>query len=88
VSGAGEPGTTTSDEAARDLTLMLAYLTSWEEGSPAARRCWKGFRFEVLDELAERGLVDHGRRAKSLYLTPEGQRRARELLASHGFDLE
>ena len=75
------------DEAARELTLMLAYLASWEEGPHGARRCWKGFRFEDLDRLAEQGLIQDSRRAKSLYLTPDGQRRARELLAEHGFDV-
>jgi hypothetical protein len=80
-------GAEASDAAARDLTLMLIYLTSWEEGPYGARRCWKGFRFEILDELAEQGLVEDSRRAKSLYLTPDGQRRARELLAGHGFEV-
>jgi hypothetical protein len=75
-----------ADEAARDLTLMLAYLTSWEERPDAVRRSWKGFRFEILDELAERGLISGSKGAKSLYLTREGEQRARELLAAHGFD--
>jgi len=86
VSGAGGRAPDARDEAARDLTLMLAYLASWEEGPSGARRCWKGFRFEDLDALAEQGLIQDSRRAKSLYLTPDGQRRARELLAAHGFD--
>lgn len=33
----------TADEVARDLTLALIYLTSWEEGPYGVRRCWKGF---------------------------------------------
>ena len=88
MSGAGGRELDAPDEAARDLTLMLAYLTSWEEGPYGARRCWKGFRFETLDALTEHGLIEDSRRAKSLYLTPDGQRRARELLAAHGFDVE
>ena len=88
MSSAGGREPDARDEAARDLTLMLAYLTSWQEGPDGAQRGWKGFRFEILDELAEQGLIQDSRRAKSLYLTPDGQRRARELLAEHGFDVE
>jgi hypothetical protein len=87
VSGAGGREPDARDEAARELTLMLAYLASWEEGLSGARRCWKGFRFENLEALAEQGLIQDSRRAKSLYLTPDGQRRARELLRARGFDV-
>jgi hypothetical protein len=87
VSGAEGREPDAWDEAARELTLMLAYQASWEEGPPGARRCWKGFRFEDMDALAERGLIQDSRRAKSLYLTPDGQRWARELLAEHGFEV-
>ena len=27
----------------------------------SVRRCWKGFRFEILDSLAEEGLISGGR---------------------------
>ena len=87
MSGAGGREPDAWDEAARELTLMLAYLASWDEGRYGARRCWKGFRFEDLDALAEPRLIQDSRRAKSLYLTPDGQRRARELLRAHGFDV-
>src|SRR5262245_12244882 len=62
--GARVTGADAGDAAARDLTLMLAYLASWEEGPSGARRCWKGFRFEDLDALAEQGLIEDSRRAK------------------------
>jgi hypothetical protein len=71
------------DEAVvEDLTLLLIYLTSWEEQvipERTVRRAWKGYLFEVLDALAEKGLIEQSRRAKSLYLTDEGLRRAQEL---------
>ena len=73
-------------EAVRDLTLALTYLTSWEEGPYGVRRCWKGYPFEALDELADQGLIRDSRRAKSAYLTEEGQRRARELLTRYGLE--
>lgn len=64
-----------------DLTLLLIYLTSWEEQpipDLTVRRAWKGYLFEVLDALEEKGLIEQSR-AKSLYLTEEGIRRAQEL---------
>src|SRR5699024_2059149 len=56
----------------RELTLMLMYLTSWEDhdapglravkkkelGSyPLVRRCWKGYDFRLLKDLVEEGLI-------------------------------
>lgn len=76
-----------ADEVARDLTLALMYLTSWEEGPYGVWRCWKGFRFEILDELAELGLISDSKRAKSVYLTEAGARHARELLARYGLEV-
>jgi hypothetical protein len=35
-----------------NLTLMLLYLTSWEEKDlPHWRKSWKGYDFDVLDQL-------------------------------------
>lgn len=72
------------DEALRDLTLMLMFLTSWEERPGEPPRSWKGYDFDVLNELAEQGLIFDSRRAKSAYLSEEGVERARSLLAQYG----
>jgi len=76
------------EKIVRDLTLMLLYLSSWEEEPFKARRSWKNFRFEALDELAASGLVSDSKRAKSLYFTAEGERAARDLLARYGIEPE
>lgn len=70
----------------RDLTLMLLYLTSWTEDAVfgVARRSWKGYPFETLDLLAEEGLIDGSRRAKSVWLTEAGEEAARRLLVKYG----
>ena len=54
----------------RALTLMLMYLTSWEERDtpemravkkkelekyPLVRRCWKGYDHDLLNKLSEGG---------------------------------
>lgn len=69
----------------RDLTLMLLYLTSWPEeaGLTEARRSWKGYPFETLNELADQDLLAGGRRAKSVWLTEKGEEEARALLARY-----
>jgi hypothetical protein len=67
----------------KDLSLVLLYLTSWEEepipGAPTIRRAWKNLRFEVLDALADEGLLDSPHRAKWVRITDAGLARARAL---------
>lgn len=89
---------TDRDTAIREMTLMLMYLTSWEdgpmanlrgkrlsgEGIPSWRSCWKGYDFNVLHELTEAGLANAGSRAKSASLTDDGVSKAVELLRKYG----
>lgn len=42
-----------------ELTLLLIYLTGWEEdrrNAPGEKefRAWKGYKFEILDKLQSR----------------------------------
>ena len=36
-----------------ELTLLLMYLTSWEEGKEPynCTKSWKGYDFEIINEL-------------------------------------
>lgn len=66
----------------KELTLLLLYLTSWEEDgvlSEKVKRSWKGYPFEILDELNEEELIYGSKRAKSVYFTEEGIKKAEEL---------
>jgi hypothetical protein len=70
------------DKKIKELTLLLLYLTSWEENdvlSEKVRRSWKGYPFEILDELNEEKLIFGNKRAKSVYFTEEGIKKAEEL---------
>lgn len=71
------------EEVVKELTLLLLYLTSWEEGGmaemPPVHRAWKGHRFEALDALADEGLLSSSHGAKSVYLTDEGVTKAQAL---------
>ena len=84
------------------LTLMLMYLTSWEENlvpelhekpdrlgfRPQIRRTWKGYDFGILNELTDEGLVNARNRSKSASFTDEGAATALELLTQYGITLE
>lgn len=57
-----------------DAVLALLAAHSFEEG-----RAWKGFSFEVMDRLHERGLIDDPKgKAKSVWLTVEGREQGRK----------
>jgi len=66
-----------------DLTLLLVYVTSWRTDGPeslGALCSWKGYDFEVLEALADKGYVVSGsRRSKSVTLTREGVREASKM---------
>ena len=86
----------------KDLTLMLMYLSSWEESLvpgirkkpdragiyPKARICWKGYDFDILNELTDEGLVNAGGRSKSASFTDEGIAKALELLKQYGIKMD
>ncbi|HEY3288760.1 MAG TPA: DUF6429 family protein [Anaerolineae bacterium] len=68
-------------ELIEELTLVLLYLSSWEEKNAGntLRKAWKGYTFSTLNALEERGLIHQSHRAKSLTLTEEGVALALEL---------
>jgi hypothetical protein len=68
-----------------DLTLLLLYLTSWteDEGIGKHHRSWKGYPFDVLNELSEDGFISGSNRAKSVYFTDHGIAKAEELVRKY-----
>ena len=88
-------------DTVKNLTLMLMYLTSWEEclvpdlhEKPdrfgfrlQIRRTWKGYDFGILNELTDEGLVNARNRSKSASFTDEGAAKALELLMQYGITL-
>lgn len=69
------------DEKIKELTLLLLYLTSWKEHDYPAEmsRSWKGYPFDILDELTDENLIFGSKRAKSVHLTESGIKEAKEL---------
>ena len=73
----------------KELTLMLLYLSSWEENEMGMkyRRSWKGYDFDVLNELAEEELINDGRRSKSVSFNDIGIEKALELLKKYNIEI-
>ncbi|MEI9945612.1 MAG: DUF6429 family protein [Chitinophagaceae bacterium] len=71
------------DKLAKDLVLTLINMYAWKEKvspGPVLHRSWKGYDFGILDQLQEEGLIGFSNRAKSVYISEEGIRKAEELL--------
>jgi len=76
------------NKKAKELTLMLLYLTSWDEKGIDDPRSWKNYNFGIMDELIDEGLIYGSHRAKSVYLDKSGVRLAKALLTEYGIDVE
>ena len=73
------------DKTIKELTLLLIYLTSWQEDSGLTKiqRSWKGYPFEVLDEINVEGYINGRKHTKSVYLTKEGLSKVKELMKKY-----
>jgi hypothetical protein len=74
------------DTRVKDLNLLLIYLSGWYEDStkvPGKKifRAWKGFLFDILNEMEVDGLIRQYR--KSLILTKEGLKKAEEIKSKY-----
>ncbi len=59
-----------------DAVLALLHLGLHDDG-----RAWKGFDWDAIDRLFEKGFIANpANQAKSVVFTEEGLRRSRELL--------
>lgn len=72
----------------KELTLMLMYLTSWKEKVLGMEylRTWKGYDFDILNELTDEDLISGSYRAKSAYITEKGEKFAKELFKKYGIE--
>jgi hypothetical protein len=62
-----------------DYTLALLTLVMWSEKN-FGTRAWKGFDWATMDRLHEKGYInDPKSKAKSVWVTPEGEVKAKEL---------
>ena len=74
-------------QAVKELTLMLLFLTSWtEKDLHEVQRSWKGYDFDILNELADEGFISDSKRSKSVYLFEDGVVKANSLLKKYGLN--
>ena len=66
-------------EKLEQTVLALLYLNSFDDRS-GEKRAWKGFPWDVMDRLHEKGFIsDPAKKAKSVWLTEEGAKLSKEL---------
>ncbi len=78
---------TNPEKAAKELTILLMYLTRFNEQSRFESdldMAWKGFDFDIINELDKEGYIRQGsHRSKSVVITDEGMKLSRELLTKY-----
>ncbi len=72
------------DDKIKELNLLLLYLAGWEEDStkePGKKvyRSWKGYLFEVLNELQDDEMIYQFKNGKSVIILDEGIKKAEQL---------
>ena len=80
-----------ANTAMEELTMMLLYLSHFTEKNRFANAedyyAWKGYDFDVLNKLDEEDLIrqgSHPARSKSVHITEDGIKRAKELMEKYG----
>ena len=65
--------------------MLLIALTAWQEkiGGENITRAWKGYDFDVLDKLIEKGYISGSKTLKSVSLTDKGLKKAKELIEKY-----
>ncbi|MCM1056613.1 MAG: DUF6429 family protein [Firmicutes bacterium] len=74
--------------AMEELTMMLIYLSHFAERDRFANKddkyAWKGYDFDMLNKLDEQDYIRQGsHHSKSMYITKEGEAKAKELLKKY-----
>lgn len=70
------------EEKVDEMVLALLYLGTFRDGPVI--RAWKSFDWSSMDRLYEKGFIhDPKSKARSVILTEEGERVARELFEQH-----
>ena len=67
-----------------EFTLALLYLVTWERQEGLGARVWKGFDWDTMNRLHEKGLIsDPKSKAKSVVIGEESFQKAKELFWKH-----
>ncbi len=67
-----------------EMTLALLYLVMFERRDGYGARAWKGFDWETMNRLHEKGWIsDPKKKAKSVGVSEEGFKKAEEAFEKH-----
>ena len=84
---------TSAKIAMEELTIMLLYLSRFTEEDRFSDGndlyAWKGYNFDVLNKLDDKDYIrqgSHPSRTKSVYITEQGIKRAKELMEKYGVE--
>ncbi|MGA1531321.1 MAG: DUF6429 family protein [Kiritimatiellia bacterium] len=67
-----------------EMTMALLYLVMWERREGLGARAWKGFDWNTMNRLHEKGwITDPESKAKSVGVTEEGFKMAEALFQKH-----
>lgn len=81
---------TNARDALKELTMILMYLSKFTPDKKfnfGLDMTWKGYDFNVINELDEEDYIRQGsRRSKSVLITKDGEQLARELLEKYNIN--
>lgn len=84
---------TSAKNAMEELTMMLLYLSRFTERDRFSDEndwyAWKGYNFDALNKLDDEDYIrqrSRPSRTKSVYITEEGVKRAKELMEKYGVE--
>jgi hypothetical protein len=67
-----------------ECTLALLYLVTHDRQEGCGARAWKGFDWDTMNRLHEKGLISNPiSKAKSVAMSEEGFNKAEELFKKH-----
>lgn len=76
----------TIEQAVEELTLMLMYLTRFQDNNEFCRymeTSWKGYDYGILNMLENKDCLYQPKKSRSAYLTEKGKEAARKLLQEY-----
>ena len=80
------------EEKIKELTLLLAYLTSWNEKDRLLKqefkKSWKGYDFNILNKLNEEEYIYQENKKKYLIWEEKGIEEAKRLIKKYNIKTE
>ena len=80
------------EEQIKEITLLLAYLTSWDEKDRLLqqefKKSWKGYDFDILNKLNEEEYIYQENKKKYFIWEENGIDEAKRLIKKYKIDIE